>query len=79
MSVVNGSVMTKENNEKQCQGRQYSVFFGQTEIIYAVNFCERKILAIHVYHDGNVIVDAPIATTDQAIADKVKKKSTLDI
>jgi predicted metal-dependent hydrolase len=32
-------------------------------------------LAIHVYPDGNVIVDAPITTSKQAIADKVKKRA----
>ena len=73
--MPNGSVMTKESNEKEYQGKQRSVFFGQTEITYTVNFCERKTLAIHVYPDGNVIVDAPIAATNQAIADKVKKRA----
>ena len=67
--------MMKKNNEKEFQRRQYSVFFGQTEIDYSVNFCERKTLAIHVYPDGNVIVDAPILASNQAIADKVKKKA----
>ncbi|MCB1948455.1 SprT family zinc-dependent metalloprotease [Nitrosomonas sp.] len=70
-----GSMMMKAHNNKACQGQLSSVFFGQTEINYAVNFCERKTLAIHVHPDGNVIVDAPIAATSQAIADKVKKKA----
>ena len=29
-----------------------SVLFGQTEITYRVNACDRKTLAIHVYPDG---------------------------
>ncbi len=76
IGMMNGSVMMKTNNEKECQAHQCSVFFGQTEINYSVNFCERKTLAIHVYPDGNVIVDAPISASNQIIADKVKKKAT---
>lgn len=67
--------MMKANNEIEFQRRQCSVFFGQTEINFSVNFCERKTLAIHVYPDGNVIVDAPIVASNQVIADKVKKKA----
>ena len=72
---MNGSLMMKENNDKESRGNERSVFFGQTEIIYVVNFCERKTLAIHVYPDGNVIVDAPTAASEQVIADKVKKRA----
>lgn len=55
--------------------RELSVLFGQTEITYSVNSCDRKTLAIHVYPDGQVIVDAPMAASNEAIADKVKKKA----
>lgn len=75
IGMINGSLMMKESNEKECLGRQRSVSFGQTEIIYAVNFCERKTLAIHVYPDGRVTVDAPITASEQAIADRVKKRA----
>ncbi|MBE0434230.1 MAG: hypothetical protein IBX56_00320, partial [Methylomicrobium sp.] len=39
--------------------KPHSILFGQTEIVYSVNACDRKTLAIHVYPDGRVIVDAP--------------------
>lgn len=52
-----------------------SVLFGQTEIIYRVNACDRKTLAIHVYPDGQVVVDAPMTASHEAIAAKVKKKA----
>lgn len=69
-----GSTTMKDREEKKLQAQNRSVSFGQTEIFYLVNYCERKTLAIHVYPDGQVIVDAPIAASNQAIAEKVKKK-----
>jgi predicted metal-dependent hydrolase len=65
----------KKHDEKSMYSSQQSVFFGQTEICYGVNFCDRKTLAIHVYPDGQVIVDAPNNASNQAIAEKVKKKA----
>ena len=65
----------KANSGKECQEYPYSVLFGQTKIIYSVNFSERKTLAIHVYPDGNVVVAAPVSASDQVIAEKVKKKA----
>jgi len=53
-----------------------SILFGQTEIIYCVNSCDRKTLAIHVYPDGQVVVDAPMTASCEAIAAKVKKKAS---
>lgn len=53
-----------------------SVLFGQTEITYGVNACDRKTLAIHVYPDGQVMVDAPMTASHAAIAAKVKKKAS---
>lgn len=55
--------------------QKQSVFFGQIEIVYAVNLCNRKTLAIHVHPNGQVIVDAPITASNEAIAEKVKKKA----
>ena len=55
---------------------QQSVFFGQTEIHYSINHCERKTLAIHVYPDGQVFIDAPLTADNQAIANKVKKRAS---
>jgi predicted metal-dependent hydrolase len=56
--------------------RQQSVLFGQTEISYRVNACDRKTLAIHVYPDGQVEVDAPMDASNEAIAEKVKKRAS---
>ena len=67
ISMVGDALAMKENKQ--------SVFFGQTEIIYSVNYCDRKTLAIHVYPDGQVIIDAPISACNQDVADKVKKKA----
>lgn len=53
-----------------------SVLFGQTEITYCVNASDRKTLAIHVYPDGQVVVDAPITASHEEIAAKVKKKAS---
>ncbi|HEY8036153.1 MAG TPA: SprT family zinc-dependent metalloprotease [Methylobacter sp.] len=66
----------KGHDEKMSQERKRSILFGQTEINYSVNYCDRKTLAIHVYPDGQVIVDAPISASNDAIAGKVKKKAS---
>lgn len=66
----------KRPDQECSHADQQSILFGQTEVCYGVNYCDRKTLAIHVYPDGQVIVDAPLDATDQAIADKVKKKAS---
>jgi len=71
-----GVTAMKKQDEQAIYSNQQSVFFGQTEICYGVNFCDRKTLAIHVYPDGQVIVDAPKNTSSQAIAEKVKKRAS---
>lgn len=55
---------------------QQSVLLGHTEINYRVNTSDRKTLAIHVYPDGQVVVDAPMNASQEAIAEKVKKRAT---
>ncbi len=55
-------------------GGQYSVQFGTTEIAYELIFSERKTLAIHVYPDGSVVVDAPVGSGLDAVEAKVKKR-----
>ena len=52
-----------------------SVLYGQTEISYTVNSSDRKTLAIHVSPDGEIVVDAPLAASQVAIAQKVKKRA----
>lgn len=66
--------MTKQDENGFLQRKQ-SVLFGQTEIAYSVNTCDRKTLAIHVYPDGRVVVDAPMTASHEAIAAKVKKRA----
>ncbi|CAG1020717.1 hypothetical protein DOJK_00528 [Patescibacteria group bacterium] len=53
----------------------HSIFFGKTEICYSLSFSERKTLAIHVYPEGNVIVNAPIDASFELIAEKIKKRA----
>lgn len=53
-----------------------SVWFGGTEIVYSVNRSDRKTLAIHVYPDGQVAVDAPMTASYDTIAEKIRKKAT---
>ncbi len=57
-------------------GGKQSVLFGQTEITYTVKTSDRKTLAIHVYPNGDVLVDAPLAASLMAIAQKVKKRAS---
>ncbi len=64
------SVLAMREKTKQ------SILFGQTEIIYCVNSCDRKTLAIHVHPDGQVVVDAPMNASNEAIAEKVKKRAS---
>jgi predicted metal-dependent hydrolase len=64
-----------EQDENGFLQRKQSVLFGQTVIAYSVNACDRKTLAIHVYPDGQVVVDAPMTASDEAIAEKIKKRA----
>jgi len=40
----------------------HTLQFGETEIRFSLNYADRKTLAIHVYPDGQVGVDAPLST-----------------
>jgi predicted metal-dependent hydrolase len=53
----------------------HSVLFGETEIRFSLNFIDRKTLAIHVYPDGSVNVNAPLSAELEKIYDKVKKRA----
>lgn len=74
-SMSEGVLAMTENKENKLQEPKQSVSFGQREITYSVNVCDRKTLSIHVYPDGQVIVDAPITASNEAIAEKIKKKA----
>jgi len=54
----------------------HSVLFGETEIWFSLNYVDRKTLAIHVYPDGNVGVDAPMMASLEQIYGKVKKRAS---
>ena len=75
MANMISDAVIKESCEKEFQPRHQSVLFGQTKINYAVNYCDRETLAIHVYPDGQVIINAPITASEDAIAAKVKKRA----
>ena len=53
----------------------HSVLFGETEISFSLNYADRKTLAIHVYPDGKVSVDAPLSTDIEKVYGKVKKRA----
>lgn len=53
----------------------HSVLFGDTEISFSLNYVDRKTLAIHVYPDGKVGVDAPMLTDIDKVYGKVKKRA----
>lgn len=55
-------------------GGQHSIPFGTTQIAYELTFSERKTLAIHVYPDGSVVVDAPVGSDLEAVESKIKKR-----
>ena len=54
----------------------HSVLFGETEISFSLSYVDRKTLAIHVYPDGKVGVDAPFSTDIEKVYCKVKKRAS---
>lgn len=54
----------------------HSVLFGDTKISFSLNYVNRKTLAIHVYPDGHVGVDAPLTTDIDKVYGKVKKRAS---
>lgn len=52
-----------------------SVAYGNSEISFHLNFKNRKTLAIHVYPDCSVVVDAPMETPLDKIKGKVMKRA----
>jgi predicted metal-dependent hydrolase len=54
---------------------QQRIQFGTTAIDYELTFSERKQLAIHVYPDGSVVVDAPLGSAFPEIEQKVLKRA----
>lgn len=56
-------------------GGSYRVQFGTSTIEYELIFSDRKTLAIHVYPDGSVVVDAPAGSEQDAVEQKVLKRA----
>ncbi|MDP1771241.1 MAG: SprT family zinc-dependent metalloprotease [Methylobacter sp.] len=54
----------------------HTLQFGETEIRFSLNYADRKTLAIHVYPDGQVGVDAPLSTDIEKVYGKVKKRAS---
>jgi len=54
----------------------HSVLFGETEISFSLSYVDRKTLAIHVYPDGKIGVDAPFSTDIEKVYGKVKKRAS---
>lgn len=52
-----------------------SIQYGLSTITYTVSKVDRKTLAIHVYPDGSVSVDAPLTATTEAITSKLMKRA----
>jgi predicted metal-dependent hydrolase len=54
---------------------QHRIQFGTSTIEYELVYSERKTLALHVYPDGSVVVDAPLGTELPSVEAKVQKRS----
>jgi predicted metal-dependent hydrolase len=56
------------------QGR-YIVEYGTTTIEFELVHSNRETLAIHVYPDASVVIDAPLESPLDAVLDRVQKKA----
>jgi predicted metal-dependent hydrolase len=57
-------------------GGQHQVQYGTSSIAYELTFSERKTLAIHVYPDCSVVVDAPVGSAVSEIEKRVLKRAS---
>lgn len=57
-------------------GGSYRVQFGTSTIEYEMIFSDRKTLAIHVYPDGSIVVDAPEGSELETIEQRVLKRAS---
>jgi predicted metal-dependent hydrolase len=55
-------------------GGEHVVQYGTTPIKFDLLYSKRKLLAIHVYPDGSVVVDAPLKTPVEQIEQLVLKR-----
>lgn len=56
-------------------GGRHRIQYGTSEIEYELTYSERKTLAIHVYPDSSVVVDAPLGTALPPIEQKLLKRA----
>jgi predicted metal-dependent hydrolase len=54
---------------------QHRIQFGTSTIEYDLVYSQRKTLALHVYPDGSVVVDAPLGTELPSVEAKVRRRS----
>lgn len=54
---------------------QHRIQFGTSTIEYELIYSQRKTLALHVYPDGSVVVDAPLGTELPSVEAKVRRRS----
>lgn len=54
---------------------RHQLQYGTTTIEYELMYSKRKTLAIHVYPDGSVVVDAPFETDLKAVETKILKRA----
>ena len=55
--------------------KTHSVPYGKTDITFSLSFSDRKTLAIHVYPNKSVVVEAPANTSFDKIESKVVKRA----
>lgn len=54
----------------------HTVCYGDSVICFSLYYAQRKTLAIHVYPNGAVVVDAPIGTHYEKIVEKIRKRAS---
>lgn len=54
---------------------EYHIAYGDRQISYVIEFCERKTMEISVLPDRSVEVKAPIGSSQDFVAAKVKKRA----
>jgi predicted metal-dependent hydrolase len=53
----------------------HTICYGDSIIRFSLHYGMRKTLAIHVYPNGAVVVDAPIGTHHEKIKEKIRKRA----
>ena len=53
----------------------YALQYGNTRLEYELIFSERKTLAVHVYPDSSIVVDAPLGSEMEEIEASIRKRA----